>query len=798
MHRPALLLLPLLVLLGTGVASAGGEAVLVAHVTVRAAGDYRISAAELRGLGIPSPAQAELRVYGTPVPPSTGAQDGDLRFRVGQSGGRFSAMTTFELWRLPRPRQWPTPAETSGAPQDEIRRLDTDRVYGELAAADPEIYAAPDLPVWFLAAIPPGRSVEIPVGPMRAAPEAGQRLSARVYTTHRGPVVVQARWGGTDLGLARLDHAIGGGTLGWRVPAEAVPSTAAPLQLLDRSPAPPPRPPRDVSGGRGTILVDALLLQGPALRLRPVRPGDARDLKPRPVTKRADPLAAAGTARHVIIATPPLVEAAGRLAAHRTRHGIPSAVVPVTDLYDRYGYGNRTPMSIVAFLDALRKRPGPPLEYVVLAGDATFDRTDFGPEVTIPTLMARSMYNGATASDRLYTLPAKGLVGGASIGRLPFRKAAELEAYVERLIRYETAPAADPTRRMLRFVTSEGRFGAFLDAQIERKFRGILAQDVPPAFEIEVTFASATSPFLWPPPDLNRKVLDGLNEGALFYTYVGHGFAKGFDTLRIGRQRYPILHVRDVPQVDIRGTPPIVLVIACTTAWFDGLDGDGIGEALLKRPNGPIAYWGATRVCHPIYNTFVGQAMAQRLAKDGGSPRLGGILDAARDHVLTSLKQDIIVAFLKQFAGVKDLQRLMNEGALMYTLLGDPALKVALPKSDIDVAAAYDAEAKKVLGIVRAALPDGTKVHVSLEVSRERSVVRARPVANPADPANFDAIRKTHARMNDWALHRTVVELRDGKAQIELPLVQGESKGLIVKAWAIARDDVHQGATVLR
>ena len=293
-------------------------------------------------------------------------------------------------------------------------------------------------------------------------------------------------------------------------------------------------------------------------------------------------------------------------------------------------------------------------------------------------------------------------------------------------------------------------------------------------------------------------MIDGLNEGALFYTYVGHGFAKGFDTLRIGRKRYPILHVRDVPQVDIRGTPPIVLVIACTTAWFDGLDGDGIGEALLKRPNGPIAYWGATRVCHPIYNTFVGQAMAQRLAKDGSSPRLGGILDAARDHVLTSPKQDIIVAFLKQFAGVKDLQRLMNEGALMYTLLGDPALKVALPKSGIEVAAAYDAEAKKVLGIVRAALPDGTQVHISLEVSRERSVVRARPVANPGDPANFDAIRKTHARMNDWALNRSVVELRDGKAQIELPMALEDSKGLIVKAWAIARDDVHQGATILR
>ena len=30
---------------------------------------------------------------------------------------------------------------------------------------------------------------------------------------------------------------------------------------------------------------------------------------------------------------------------------------------------------------------------------------------------------------------------------------------------------------------------------------------------------------------------------------------------------------------------------------FDQPSQDGIGEALLKRHNGPIAYWGATGVC---------------------------------------------------------------------------------------------------------------------------------------------------------------------------------------------------------
>ena len=32
-----------------------------------------------------------------------------------------------------------------------------------------------------------------------------------------------------------------------------------------------------------------------------------------------------------------------------------------------------------------------------------------------------------------------------------------------------------------------------------------------------------------------------MNEGALFYTYVGHGWEKGFDHMHVGDERYPIL-----------------------------------------------------------------------------------------------------------------------------------------------------------------------------------------------------------------------------------------------------------------
>src|SRR5262249_36175556 len=155
---------------------------------------------------------------------------------------------------------------------------------------------------------------------------------------------------------------------------------------------------------------------------------------------------------------------------------------------------------------------------------ATLDRSDLAKEETIPTGYAPTKYNGATATDRVLVLAEGAKTGGPAVGRLPFRTGAAMDAYVDRVIATETKPPADVTRRTLRFVTSEGRFGPAIDGLIERLFRGIVATRIPAAYDAEITFASATSDFLWPPRAFNEKVIQGINDGALFETYVGHGW----------------------------------------------------------------------------------------------------------------------------------------------------------------------------------------------------------------------------------------------------------------------------------
>ncbi len=790
---PLVALLALLVLAPAAPGDARPAAdVRVGRIVLADPGTYRLEPGQLRELGIEDPLRVDVRRAGKPVPQwrdvSVAKVSGCVVFAARAPRADHGRYAVYEVWQLARPAS-PTPAD---APEGFRKRREDarNRVLGALAAADPTIYDL-EVPVWFLGLAPPGQSMPVDLGAADSEPGSTQMLVAEVFTTWFGPVEMHATWNGADLGRARTVSGVGGAKLTWRVPPEALPKDKpARLMLRNVSPPPPPPPARDVSERRGTIFVDRVRLEGPApdavWRWTQARPATVEKTGP-----ARDPLAKAGSAQHVILAVPALLESSRKLAAHRTKHGVPSVVVPVLDVYDRYGHGEHTPRAIMRFVDALLARKDAPLRYVVLAGDATYDRTDQAPVVTIPAPVTRTKWNGATAADRLYVRRKSVTENEPAIGRLPFRGAAEMEAYVERLVQYETKPPAHASRRMLRFITSEARFSPVIDALIERTFRGILAREVPAAYDIEVTYANARSPFLWPPAELSTKVVEGLNDGALFFTYVGHGFEKGFDTLQVGDKRYGIFHVRDVERVDIGNTPPVVFVLACTTAMFDGLRGDGVGEALMKRPNGPVAFWGASRICHPIYNAFVGQAIASNLGREGAPRRLGPLLALARAQApgLAGRYGPLI----RMLPAVDDLPRHFDEGGMMYVLLGDPALKLALPQDDVALDVSFEVPLAEMVVDVAVAAPDGTEVHVSLEAPRNVDRTKPVPVPDPSDPASWPTIRKNHALMNDRAYERTTVKLKDGKAQARFAWRDPPFE-VVVKAWCIAKGDVHHGA----
>lgn len=773
------------------------EATRIGLLRVRGDGPYRLARRDLAALGLRDPYRLELRRQGRALHSYTHEEvrvDGEyVAFVARDTATDASAVAVYELWQLPAPRAaWPVPLSLGGA---RPRALTTDRFHGPIAAADVSVYdpegARP--PHWYLAILPPGRAQTVPLGPMGAAPGSEQILEAQVYGTWTDLGVIEATWGGKSLARAATPNPAAQHTLRWVVPPGLVPDATAPLVLRNVSPPPSAAPARDVSDHRGTLYVDTLRLIGKGTYL--VAWNDAPVVKPTRAGPPADPLKQAGSARHVILATPPLLPGAKRLAAHRTKHGLPSAAIPVTDVYDRYGHGAHHGAAIRAFVTALRGRRNVPFEYLLLAGDATYDRTDLRAGVTIPARMARTMYNGATPADGLY-----GGADGPEVGRLPFETAEEMHAYVARVQRYETAPPPVVERKLLRFVTSPGRFGAFIDGILESRFRRVLSKSIPPAYDVAVTYASPHSPYMWPATEFDDHVIEALNAGSLFFTYVGHGFEKGFDTLHVGAARHPILHVRDAARVKATGMSPIVFVLACTTAMYDGLKGPGIGEALLRQPDGPVAYVGATRVCHPGYNALIGESIATHMARDGAPPILGRILAESRRHALDPENRPIVRAAIRALSGAPSA-RLAREGAHMYALLGDPALRLPIPEPSVhlDTTQTTQDGVTSVAVHARGDFAKGAQVTLAVEYPRARKPKIPHPDVDPADPASHARIRANHAAANALGLMAgSSAAEAQGRARITFDFgPETPHEGLIVKVFVRDGDRVLYGATVL-
>lgn len=676
-------------------------------------------------------------------------------------------------------------------------RFAADRVLGAVASGDPAVYEA-DAPLWYLAAVPPGREAAIELDLPAAEPDGTARLRVAGVRTHRGPLKVLGRWGDLDLGTAVAAAGAGPFTLEYTCRASDAPAGRSRLFLADRSEVVRPEDPFDTSDDVGTLWVDRVDVSipvGPHDGLRMPAPDgetwrvgvvDADALAP--ATWSAAPADVAAGAAWLAVATPPLVPGARRLAAHRAAQGLSTAVVSTAEL--------AAPGDAEGLAAAIRRLATSGPRYVVLVGDA--DR-DHGTAGTIPARYTRSVYNGATPTDRAYVLGDDGRAR-ASVGRLPCADAAALDAFVTRLVKAETTPPADATRRAVRFITSEGRFSPEIDAMLENLFKEVVATHIPAAYDVSVTFARPQSEFGWPAAAFNEKVLDDLNAGALFYTYVGHGWWNGFDDLRVDGRRFPILKVAHADRVAVRGTPPAMFVIACTTALFDDPDVRSIGERLLDRPAGPLAYFGATRVCHPAWNSLLGRELAREMFQPG-ERRLGDVIEAAvvaglgpvppQDTMRRVIEMGAAVMLRK---GLVDLPRLKVEGAAMYVLLGDPATRLPMPRADLGVVAtradgegAVDVEAT-------GPFPDGTEVRLTLEVPRTTPL----PFARDAAWSPEETMQRRHDRANDKTLAEAVVAAKDGRARARLTVPAAHARSrLLPTAWAIFGGDAHLGGGVL-
>ncbi|MGH9392227.1 MAG: C25 family cysteine peptidase, partial [Vicinamibacteria bacterium] len=164
----------------------------------------------------------------------------------------------------------------------------------------------------------------------------------------------------------------------------------------------------------------------------------------RPVVRMASPArwkSKSHRADYVAIGPRELLDAAKPLLDFRTSQGLAVASVPVDEVFEEMGYGERTPEAIRDFLSYAYHHWQGGIRYVLLLGDASYDFKDHlgtGAPNGVPPLVIKTRYLW-TASDPAYaSVNGDDLLPDVAIGRLPAADARELRIMVEKILAYET------------------------------------------------------------------------------------------------------------------------------------------------------------------------------------------------------------------------------------------------------------------------------------------------------------------------------------------------------------------------
>lgn len=419
------------------------------------------------------------------------------------------------------------------------------------------------------------------------------------------------------------------------------------------------------------------------------------------------------------------------------------------------------------------------LRYVVLVGDVVDPRTDARRRAEqVPTCLVPARVNvrwGSEpdiATDNSFAdLDDDGLPELA-IGRLPADSAADLSNLVRKIESYERHPAGLWCRRV-NLVAGVGGFGPVTDAVLETATRSLISQGIPAEYCTSMTYASWRSPYFPDPRAFRQKTLDRLNEGCLFWVYVGHGRREGLDWVHVPPGVAPILERTDAARVRSTDGLPIAIFLSCYTGALDDPE-DCLAELLLQQEAGPVAVLGGSRVTLPYGMAVLGSAlMRETFQHQRGT--LGEVLLHAKRTLGSGESSgpdrswlDLLARTLSPTAGQLAEERL--ETVQLFNLLGDPLLRMRYPLP-LEIAADGTVHPGQELAIECRAPWDG-------EVLVELVCRRGRLTFKPASRVEFDesdggmrALNASYERANDdrYVQRRLQTTSRGFRTTLEVP-----------------------------
>jgi hypothetical protein len=133
----------------------------------------------------------------------------------------------------------------------------------------------------------------------------------------------------------------------------------------------------------------------------------------------------------------------------------------------------------------------------------------------------------------------------------------------------------------------------------------------------------------YPPGNPREDIVSGIDSGALFVNYTGHGEHNGWG--RWDNNANPIFDWTDVARLDNAGRLPIITVGNCLNGFFTGPgDNPSLAEVLQRSAgSGAIAVWAPTGYGYPQGHRLLLEGFYRAMFRQGIT-RLGPATTAAK------------------------------------------------------------------------------------------------------------------------------------------------------------------------
>jgi hypothetical protein len=250
--------------------------------------------------------------------------------------------------------------------------------------------------------------------------------------------------------------------------------------------------------------------------------------------------------------------------------GRTSAVVPVTQLYDEFNFGEKTPNAIRQFLQIANQTWTKAPAYLLLNGRASYDPRNYlglGNLDLVPTQILASGGLMTASDDWFSDFNGKDMPTIAT-GRLPVATLDDAKTVVGKIAAYEGNSTNGGWTANALMVADKNDTESF--TQDSQTVQAVLPKSMQAADIFAGTLSAATA---------RQEIINGINSGQLLVNYMGHGAEEQWSGS-------DIFDTDAVPSLTNASELPVFLTMDCLNGFFQDVYAQPLGVILLLAPNG--------------------------------------------------------------------------------------------------------------------------------------------------------------------------------------------------------------------